>query len=153
MSARSMASSVVCEPLPTHLDQPPLIPKRIKAARASTTTGINFLNHPLLSDTFSLGGGVVVSDDGFVSSGLAAVVPLLFDVVSTAAAVGFVSGIFLLVLSQSFFKLSLRCPEREQRLLVFMTRFGKRCLRLEHVRQQNNLELVAPGADSQILFR
>src|ERR1700741_5622568 len=94
MSARRMASSVFCAPLPIHLVQPPLIPKRIKAARASTTTGINFLRQPLLSDTFSLGGGVVVSDYGFVSSGLAAVVPLFVDVVSTAAAAGGVSGIF-----------------------------------------------------------
>src|ERR1051325_6259465 len=133
MSARRMASSVFCEPLPTHLVQPSLMPKRMIAASASTTTGINFLNHRLLSDTFSWGGGIVVAGDGFVSSGLAAVVPLLFDVVSTAAAVGFVSGIFLLVLSQRLFKLRLRCPEREQRLLVFMTRFGKRCLRLKHV--------------------
>src|ERR1044071_236568 len=102
MSARRIASSVFCAPLPTHLDQPPLIPKRIKAARASTTTGINFLNHPLLSDTFSLGGGVVVSDDGFVSSALVAVVPLLFDVVSTAAAAGFVSAIFTCPLPEPF---------------------------------------------------
>src|SRR6185369_3283203 len=62
----------------------------------------NFLNHPLLSDTFSLGGGVVVSDDCFVSSGLAAVVPLLFDVVSTAAAACFVSAIFICPLPELF---------------------------------------------------
>src|ERR1041384_4166078 len=102
MSARRMASSVFCEPLPTHLVQPPLIPKRMIAASASTTTGINFLNHRLLSDTFSWGGDGVVAGDGFVSSGLAAVIPLLFDVVSTAAAAGFVSGIFTCPLPELF---------------------------------------------------
>src|SRR5262245_16801300 len=59
MSALRMASSVFCDPLPTHLVQPPLIPKRIRAASASTTTGISFLRHPLLVNTLSLTVGVV----------------------------------------------------------------------------------------------
>src|ERR1051325_3684308 len=114
MSARRMASSVVCEPLPTHLDQPPLIPKRIKAARASTTTGINFLRHPLLVDTLLSTAGVVLSEAGAMLSGwcvaeagamlsgLSEVVPLLLEIGSTVAAAGFVSGIFYLSSPRAF---------------------------------------------------
>src|SRR5262245_33985737 len=102
MSARRTASSVVCEPLPTHLVQPPLIPKRIIAAIASTATGINFLNHPLLSNDFTLPGGVVFSEDGAVLSGLSEVVPLLLEGFSTAAVACCVSAMFYLSSPRAF---------------------------------------------------
>src|SRR6185295_14917088 len=100
MSARRMASSVFCEPLATHRVQPPLIPKRMIAASASTATGINFLNHPLLSNAFPFAGAVAFSGLVFVSFCLAAGVPFLLDGASTGAAACFVSGM-------------LTCPPRE----------------------------------------
>src|ERR1044072_7349658 len=102
MSARRVASSVFCEPLPTHLVQPPLIPKRMIAASASTTTGINFLRHPLLVDTLFSTAGVVLSEDGAVLFCLSEVAPLLLGIGSTVVLACCVSGMFYLSSPRDF---------------------------------------------------
>src|ERR1044072_3373870 len=102
MSARRVASSVFCEPLPTHLVQPPLIPKRMIAASASTTTGINFFRHPLLVDTLFSTAGVVLSEDGAVLFGLSEVAPLLLGIGSTVVFGSCGSGMFTCPLPDTF---------------------------------------------------